>query len=99
MLAVPPVPDEKKKYVPSGLQTPQHSSGCLFHPGRNRRSPVPSPEISQMACPPPTLAAIENRIFFPSGDQRAAKGVPSIVATFRGAVPSALATYRTPFWI
>src|ERR1700728_1874425 len=87
--ATPPRDDWKTKYLPSGVQLPQHSAGGVFQPVSSGCRPLPSGAISQMAEPLAPFTVKRNRV--PLGDQRGHEAVPAEVASRRGSDPSPLA--------
>src|SRR5271156_5907181 len=89
MLAAPPRDDWKTKYLPSGIQAPQHSAGVPFHPTSNWWRPLPFAAISQML--EPLLSAKVKRNAAPSGDQRGHEAMPGKLTSLRGSLPSAFA--------
>src|SRR5216117_3260147 len=93
MFCVPPRADWKTKYLPSGVQVPQHSAGGLLNPANNGRRWLPSASTCQSALPLFEACTVKRRRL-PSGDQRGQNGVPSTHTIFRESFPSILASYR-----
>src|SRR5215469_17776483 len=89
--------DWKTKYLPSGVQLPQHSAGGWFQPGNKGWRFVPSAETSQMERAPILLllSPSVNRSRLPSGDHRGQNAVSGRITSFRGSVPSLFARYKS----
>src|SRR5437773_10553446 len=92
----------KTKYLPSGVQLPQHSAGGLLHPSNRRCRLLPPAETSHIDghwfWGSLSGSVTVNRISFPSGDHRGQLATPGSSTSFRDSVPSALATYRARSW-
>src|ERR1019366_4316234 len=80
----------KTKYLPSGVQLPQHAFDDAFQPGSSGYAPFPSIRASQSekTAPPPTEFMTLKRTLLPSGDQCTQTGSPAKVASLRISVPS-----------
>src|SRR5215472_16688022 len=76
--------DWKTKYLPSGVQLPQHSAGGWFQPASKGRRFVPSAETSQMEKAPilMLLSPSVNRSRLPSGAQRGQNAVLGRLTSF-----------------
>src|SRR5215469_3389710 len=88
--------DWKTKYLPSGVQLPQHSAGGRFQPGRKGWGVFPSADISQIEDKPVSLSVRLSRRRPPSGDQRGHHSAPGRLTSFLSSVPSLFTQYRSP---
>src|ERR1700722_5147999 len=59
-----------RKYLPSGVQVPQHSRGLLFHPGSRGLKPFPLRATSQIELEPFLGSTMKKRSLPPSGEKR-----------------------------
>ncbi len=81
----------KTKYLPSGVQLPQHSLGVLFHPASKGRKLLPSAEACQMERSLVRGSFSVKRKVDPSGDQRRSLAVPSVFKRRESSLPSLFA--------
>jgi DNA-binding CsgD family transcriptional regulator len=78
----------KTKYLPSGVQLPQHTSANTFQPGSSGYARFPSIRTSQRESATPMPGSTVKRTLLPSDDQLRNLGSPATVASFRTSVPS-----------
>src|SRR5260370_17602502 len=90
--------DWKRKYLPSGVQLPQHSEPRWLQSASKRRAPFPDSRTSHMEDCPVALSKIVRRRLELSGDHRNQEPTPGTLATSRAPDPSLRARYTTsPF--
>src|SRR5438309_7888438 len=86
------------KYLPSGVQWPQHSLDGLFQPGNNGRMLLPSARASQIALVLLTRSDTVNLRRAPSGETVMSATEFDAVAIFPGLAPPCSAIKRSfPF--
>ena len=95
MFVLPARVDWKTKYLPSGVQLPQHSAGGVFQPESKGRRLVPSPRTSHSELEAVLASATVKRSVLPSGDQRGQAARPGALTSFLLSVPSALHRYNS----
>src|SRR5260370_20093995 len=90
--------DWKRKYLPSGVQLPQHSEPRWLQSVSKRRAPFPDSKTSHMELRPVALSKTVSRRREPSGDHRNQEPTPGTLATSRALDPSLRDRYTTVPW-